>query len=695
MASVVAILSALEPETISLSSQQESRIHFLVRTTAKGLKLLGTQHIGAAARRDSLKTFLSVLSLLIVRRFDSSSSPSLFLRSLSKTFVEFDVMNAVVRQAHYYLSQAVGERKSPLNTCMEAFDVLSSINNFMLVIAQEGDRDPGMLAVIQSGGALEMIIRNPLFVQMRNTNSSSTSSLGETTAPRGYIATLEKMIPYTSVGGAKRNFFFSRDDPVHSLWNTSLKVVCSLVTATKSVMDSGVRKHFLLMASDFVVSHSETMIDSLKACRDFDSSGLTVNSLREGASILSLLSEISKAPHKGDLRQFSPLIQETFLPLAISIVAKLSAFLGASSSSREYFEALAEIDAASGAEDLGATFSPFSHGVSLQNARHEAIRYSHFASSLRLAATRNEFEMSYVSRQSDGQQEEKRSEVELETSARAAMECSFASHMEQAAAECLFFALLLLWDWHPSASSFASFTQQEIRAHDIVKPGSIIAFCPESDNKTESKLFGEVLHCNTVERCYIVRLIGKQYRNAEGLVRENQIVGIEDESKRRAIFDFAPAPETSSEVIESANKTPTLGHLILALRWCHEFCSSNRDGQSNVSQQRFAELLTVFLGLELSILNKISSKNKKSINSQLFDLYGEDTESKTKRSLKSIISESCWQGIQQQLEDELESARNAAQSASSTAMMSLERDPYLGVRSRSGKSPYQQRRLYT
>jgi len=233
----------------------------------------------------------------------------------------------------------------------------------------------------------------------------------------------------------------------------------------------------------------------------------------------------------------------------------------------------------------------------------------------------------------------------------------------------------------------------------FVKPGMVIAFRAKSSgglflpsnevaggqSMPEQKIqYARVLRSDTVHRKWVVQL---QTSNAdECVVNETQLAGIEDSSKRICMFAYAATPETSSD-LEKLGKSISLGHLILALRWCSQVSSEKEKlpEAASLSITRLAELTSALLGLELTVqLEARIRQHPDEVESQikvfadpLLDLYGEASEfggvgsgfsggGQRVGRLKSVLSGESWDAVRSQLQKylsvalaELDKQRNA------------------------------------
>jgi hypothetical protein len=237
-----------------------------------------------------------------------------------------------------------------------------------------------------------------------------------------------------------------------------------------------------------------------------------------------------------------------------------------------------------------------------------------------------------------------------------------------------------MWRTHPASSAFVAFSPTEAARLDgisLVKKGSTIAFrlgqC--STNALAASFapdhsyvqYGEVVHADTYQREWLVRSHGS--KGGVLTVKETDLAGIEDAVKLRCVLAYCPAPETSSE-LEECLTTASVGHLILALRWCHNAFRLNDESLlSDSLVDRLSELLAAFVAQELSIHRKIGSQRKlrKSeyvalIANQVLDLFGvestSDSPSLSPRCLSELLSADALAVVREQLHRELFEAEN-------------------------------------
>jgi hypothetical protein len=367
--------------------------------------------------------------------------------------------------------------------------------------------------------------------------------------------------------------------------------------------------YFAEIAVDFI--NANKLI--FNACLDSSAARpLTLNILKEASNVLSLLSEAcaSESPSR-----IHPDLHRELSSALTGTVACISTFLGASGAARELFRVLESLDSTGdvwNAPSLTITSTQSTHpllAAGVPNARHEGIRYAHFAFQCIAVMTHNDYKDSSVERVNDQSREpEPSSPSNTERKGRNTINSGFHNQMEQTAAECLLNALLVVWRLHPAASSFAlllpgaSFRAQ---AWSLVKPGMLIAYRFQSDTADLSFVpekmirVARVHHVDTVQRSWHVHVVKSGSDEAcetDDNVHLSQLVGIENIDKRKCLFQYLPAPDSAAELENFANSTNlpvTVGHLILVLRWCHQ---QNSPAASKPLVQKVAEVSAAILG---------------------------------------------------------------------------------------------------
>jgi hypothetical protein len=218
---------------------------------------------------------------------------------------------------------------------------------------------------------------------------------------RGYIAnskSLQKgpLRDETQLSHNLRSLERGRDDPRHKVWRASIEFVAAgLRSAIAQNCEEATRERYVILALDFLSANAETIRSCLKQCSSIlfnqEHPVLTINILEEAGLILSLAGELCSNDTLETFQRKYGGLYNMFLGFCKTLLASLSSFISSSSTSRELFRCIDEVedadtmalDSISHISDLGILFFTLAGGIS--NARHEAIRHSHFASVSRIA----------------------------------------------------------------------------------------------------------------------------------------------------------------------------------------------------------------------------------------------------------------------------------------------------------------------
>lgn len=444
-----------------------------------------------------------------------------------------------------------------------------------------------------------------------------------------------------------------------------------------------------------------TMVDTTGRSRGGTPRGFTIQLLREAAAIFALFTEVCVVECEVDLfRQKYPRLYEDLTMDSRRVVLSICSFLGASGISRALFLAIADLEKINGGSSLGRGetgvrlgFSPvidvfLSSGRN--NTRHEAIQFSHFVSgcSAAVSATERknqlEFPSSWESPSSMATafpvvQPVELTESSLEQNSRCAMTNKFSFSIEMEAAKCLCHAANTLWANHPATTSFVEFTPEEMAKvfQDIswIKERDIISYRVDDSNHWPWA-GGEVEHVDTIKLCFHVRPVdGNDQPSGPILVPLHRLAGVEDRTKRRSILAFAPAPETSSDLHRSRGEL-SVGHLILAMRWCHEFAFEDEQQGLALSPwvRMNAQVLSLILAKEISLhrenknIQRVAPDAVRMLKAQLLDLFGEKQElavflgassssaMREQGRLVGLIPDTLWKLVRDQLSSELKDA---------------------------------------
>ena len=475
-----------------------------------------------------------------------------------------------------------------------------------------------------------------------------------------------------------------QDDCSHELEVvSSLFVACALRSAARTrVLGDAAAKTIRSFSLDYLGNCGEHLLSCLQQISkigfEAEVKTVTIRSIREATSIFALIAELCRDHNIDEFKQrFEPLFK-TFVGSAMEAARGLCLYLGSSAASRELFWALLIEDGQSSG-DFG--LSPL---MDLSNARHEAIRFSHFVSRCASSVTEGEHELqtSYPGRMKPPSRrvsnDDPHSESAFERKCKENITNGFALTLEEEVAKCLFHALDVVWKTHPVRASYVEFSTEELRRIDpmrFIQTGSMISF-REVDQRGAQVCVrhGEVRRIDIAYCTWDVAIYDGYGGEQTKRVPMNQLVGIEDASLRRPILKFAAAAENSAEM-ERLGSDLSTSHLIGALRWCHEY-SFQRDVQNQPHvTKRLTEILGGLLGAEVSLARehpekcgKISPETIDTLAVQLLDLFGvqgdldvdNDPDSpytfRTEGRLRKILEDDVWEALRHQLNPELEKA---------------------------------------
>ena len=719
LASSIIINNLIETTTTSNSGPSKHRENMIYnsmcRVNSKVLQAIGDiTDIGNSDsnmkevqdHRDSLRCCISLFTVLVVKGQGSQRSDASYFKLISETLRDYHVLEKVIKHgmaasnaaANSILSSFTNReteygKRGPSEYEKANLILVQSILDLLHAVAEANDSM--MLSILPEAQFGQFVARNPLFDNAAGVWAQQ--DIGHM-PPRGYNLSKEK----TDIGV---------DDPIHTIWLTSMKVLqASLRSSTTCSAIQGIKstgKVFVGMAAEFLVIYQNSITSCLKYC----GSKLTRNALREATQILALVAELSKRDTRDVFLQGYGEVCEELIKWSKCVVVNISKFLGASGTARELFHALEQYESA---PDLlenpnNIALSPITvqhpllSGRGLQSAKHEAYKLSHFAARCCEKVTKADYEAAFtVPSNLKEISRNKEQYSELERLCRLSVTGNFALQMEKTAADCLSQAISFIWKTHPLSHSFKMFSEREIlqiNAMELVKPEMIIGYRPaggdsilgDSSAETfETLRFGRVISANTVNRTWNVKVLRQDGGHLAGenisfdnekslsneqpaeIVRLRQLAGVEEVSMRKTVVTYAPAPDTK-DTIDTSSASLTLGNLLLVLRWCHQ--RSKLEGGSNqmkISIQRIAEQVTALLGAELSIHEEnksalnVSKPDKKQLDAQVFEMFVDPdilmsldrkfessaalpSAPKQQGRLKSIIDSAAWQSIQPQV----------------------------------------------
>jgi hypothetical protein len=430
-------------------------------------------------------------------------------------------------------------------------------------------------------------------------------------------------------------------DPRHELWTRTLSFIGeALLSCTcNDALAHVTFERVFEFAAHFLVVFDAQIFAIFQQCHAASKFGsthmfLTCNLLKELSCVLSIISSLCHRPFLSKFKHALPSVYSRVIVELKAMAASLCNILGAACASRNLFKALD--DSLEDNDDLAhfavGTAKNILSNAGFSNARHEAIRFSHFVSSCSTAASMEELHSKSIMASHwltnlNGSMPDVKSVASLERSCRAAVTNQFEYQMEALASKCLFFAMFALWNVHPAAASFLAISENDSVLDDfmgLVKVGAYISYrptrfgsaqwlalccdSPPHSNRNDRIQLGQVVACDTVHRKWYVRdLRVDEKSNRENIVTvlHSQLAGIENRESMVSLLSWAPAPETSSEM-EALDSSLAVGHLVLGLRWCVQIHMEITSGTSILGAdidmvRQLAEVLTLVLGIEFMV----------------------------------------------------------------------------------------------
>lgn len=499
----------------------------------------------------------------------------------------------------------------------------------------------------------------------------------------------------------------SQEDPVHYVWRKVIEIFSSLVRSARAQMQTYDKvdepivvqlAQVMSISLDFLCTYENELFSCFSSllnearvpgnlshrgkANSFSSnihsstSSFTLNVMKEAAEISKLLAELCKS-NKREFARCSGIF-ERGRTASLELTKMLSSFLGSIGNARELFVVLASASNIIN-EQPSAMFDAhplLSEGI--PHARHEAIRNAHFAHSCCVPATMDDFTKSQISTtNAAGPSPDSRKEKSMEQSFQIQVNNKFIVEVEEAAGCCLFNALAILTDIHPASDSFITFTMDEalrLNMSAVITSGTVVAIRRRMGAEQYAQRFavGDGLQdarCARAIACdRSTRTVSVEYADSNTVERHvpwSRIVGIEDVSKRKCIFSYMPTPKSLADA--DVRGKPSIGHIILALKWCRQVGSSASDNLDCVPvhivkcvSERACALLCAEVLLHEELQGRPTSYNEtaRKINTELLDLFGTDDaqESVEKSSLAFAAGEDILKMIRANLNRQLKTA---------------------------------------
>ena len=541
-----------------------------------------------------------------------------------------------------------------------AVDVVRVITSFFHTLTDSGATTLDILQLLADNRCFRSLIDNPMLKTACKTWASSAESmvdegLSAVTRHRGYYSSF----PRSQVGGTKSSKPkpCSQKDSVHFIWREVIGIFSSLLRSARcqaphSKVDIHTALDFLCAYEDDFFSCFTSMLNEARAHNNISSKrqaqssfassiqsasyAFTPNLLSESSAISSLFAELCCSTDvKNEFARQCSRIYKRILTTSAEVVKMSSSFLGAIGNARELFLALAN------ASSITSTAAIFDHPLlvdGIPNARHDAIRNAHFAQSCCILATADDFNNSHIAttkaaEPAGGKDPSQSFQIQVNN--------KFIAEAESVAGQCLFYALSVLSDTHPASNSFVTFTSDEVSRLDvaeIITPGTTVAIsstsaCAKQFQRYRVQTGGDVQYARTLGCDRSTRTLSVEYSDKGTVDRHvpwSWIVGMEDISKRHAIFTYLPAPKAIAEA-DTPHDPPSLGNLILSLKWCRHVASTLlNESTTNCSlslvkciAERAAILLCTEVLLHDELRGVVSPRDDTSqkINMQLLDLF--------------------------------------------------------------------------
>lgn len=555
-----------------------------------------------------------------------------------------------------------------------AVDIVRLIITFFHVLTDSGSTIVDVLLLMMENRCFRSLIDNPLLKASCKTWTSNSGSAG-VTRHRGYYTSFSRQAGNSSSASKSRPT--SQKDSVHFVWREVVNIFALLLRSARcqaqiyAKVDEPILSQLIPATSavlDFVVTYEHelfapfvSMLSEAHAQADLSSKGrkaksssfsssiqsssfaFTPNLLKESADISTLFAELCKGDIKNEFARQCGGIFERVLATSRELTKITSSFLGSIGNARELFLALSS--ASTITMDQAAMFDAhplLSDGI--PNARHEAIRNAHYAHSCCILATAQDFNNSHIAT-TKAVEVSSGKDKSLEQSFQIHVNNKFIAEVEQVAGHCLFNALSVLSDTHPASDSFISFSSEEATRLDVasvITPGTTVAISSQTGAQCFQRYRSQPGGNNVKYACTLgcdrsTRTISVEYSDSgtvERAVSWSWIVGMEDVSKRKCVFSYGPTAKSIADA--DTRGPPSLGHLILALKWCRHVALASLDNTDNFPAHLIkcvAESASILLCTEVQIHEELrvgASRNDtaRKVNMQLLDLFEyTDTES--------------------------------------------------------------------
>ena len=154
---------------------------------------------------------------------------------------------------------------------------------------------------------------------------------------------------------------------------------------------------------------------------------------------------------------------------------------------------------------------------------------------------------------------------------------------------------------------------------------------------------------------------------------------MEDVANRKCLLQYAPAQKLISDERNLVLDNISIGHLILALRWCRQHVNAKTEERSQLASNPLvrclAERAASLLGLEVSLHYELGTVRStahdvvRRVNAQILELFDEEVSRRLdlasllsgeepSTGLKAIIDDDVWNAVVAELQEGLTSGRH-------------------------------------
>jgi len=544
-----------------------------------------------------------------------------------------------------------------------AVDVVQLITSCIHALTDSGSMVVDILLLLLENRCFRSLIDNPLWKMSGKTWTSTSDDymIPVVDRHRGYYTSHSRQ-GTTNTSSSRKPHKSCQIDSVHATWREVIQIFSSLIRSARYqvVIHANIDEHVMCQLNDvptavldFICAYEDELLScfssmsseartqvnlaggkaksSTFASIQSSSFAFTLNLLKESADISSLFAELCRGETKILFANKCSSIFKSVLSTSLELAKLTSSFLGSVGNARELFLALSN---ASAKLDSMAHFDHPMLAEGIPNARHEAIRNAHFAHSCCIILTDQDVSDSHVATTKAAESTAGK-DSSLEKSFQIFVNNKLIAELEQVAGHCLLNALCVLSDAHPALDSFVHFSIEEASRLDVasvILPGITVAICPQQQFQRYSTQQETIQYASTLACDRPTRTISVEYFES-GLVDQHvpwsSIVGMEDASKKQFIFSYGPAPKSIGETDNQG--PPSLGHLIMTLKWCRHISSMiNSEKSSTYSLhlircvvERAAQLLCteVLLHDELREKELRDDDTSQRLNMQLLDLF--------------------------------------------------------------------------